>query len=796
MYECLQGTFWIGTESVGLIRLDMNSGQVRTFAVDQQDPTALQGAQIWDMLEDRQGRFWVATATAGLHLLDRRTGKFQQFAHRFDDPSSLSSNNVKCLHEDEKGRLWVGTTQGLNVFDDATQTWRRYLEGRDLPNGVIYSILQNEPDVFWMSTNFGLIMFHPSDGSYTHFTDEDGLQSNEYNTATYFRDDQGQMFFGGINGLTTFHPRDIPTDRTPPQIAFTDFLINNQPLPIDPESDDQLALKASLNHIDSLRLPYTKSMFSIEFAGLHFANPNQNQYVYRMHGWDEMWIETSARHRRATYSKLPPGTYRFQVRASNRDHVWNEEGIELELRVLPPLYLTWWAKSLYVLILVACVLFYLRRSQMELMRQRQLAEDRRLLAERESDLARHLEREVSAQTRDLKEKNLQMEILDEMARTINRETSLARFVSRVLEVTQFIHFVERTRVLFKLPGESSFQYFDVVGEDVSKTEPQQVSEEDFAKQFLEQSESLGDDLFFWEGSENGVARQKLILNLQNEDLTLGYLLFEIQNSDEAIKVRDFKLLRRLKAHLVSAFVKNCMLEELEALNQRKNEFLGIAAHDLRSPLQGIVLSTEYMEELLEDDAFDQEEFKAILKRVLDTSGKMVYLLDGLLDISAIESGKVTLDLKPLVLNEEVQETMRHFSHAAREKQIDLRLDATEQYQVLADRFKLSEILDNLISNAIKYTQPGGKVTIAFEVVQGQLVTHVIDTGQGLSEADLQSVFTSFQRLSAQPTAGESSTGLGLAIAKKIVEAHGGKIWVKSKQGEGATFSFSLPLNAN
>jgi signal transduction histidine kinase len=113
-------------------------------------------------------------------------------------------------------------------------------------------------------------------------------------------------------------------------------------------------------------------------------------------------------------------------------------------------------------------------------------------------------------------------------------------------------------------------------------------------------------------------------------------------------------------------------------------------------------------------------------------------------------------------------------------------------KVMADRARLAEILDNLISNAVKYTLPGGRVRVSCEAHERELVTHVEDTGQGFDEAELGGVFAG-QRMSSRPTGGESSTGLGLVIVKKLVELHGGRIWVTSRKGEGSTFSFSLPL---
>jgi len=123
------------------------------------------------------------------------------------------------------------------------------------------------------------------------------------------------------------------------------------------------------------------------------------------------------------------------------------------------------------------------------------------------------------------------------------------------------------------------------------------------------------------------------------------------------------------------------------------------------------------------------------------------------------------------------------------------VDTTELPHVNADAVRIGEVLDNLVSNAVKYTQPGGTVRISCERRDGDIVTHVEDNGQGLGEDDLREIFRTFKKLSARPTGGETSTGLGLAIVKRIVEIHGGSIWVTSEKGKGARFSFALPARA-
>jgi signal transduction histidine kinase len=239
-----------------------------------------------------------------------------------------------------------------------------------------------------------------------------------------------------------------------------------------------------------------------------------------------------------------------------------------------------------------------------------------------------------------------------------------------------------------------------------------------------------------------------------------------------------------------------MLEELSELNDKKSEFLGMAAHDLRNPLGLITAWTRLTMNLIERDRFDPDKGLANLKRVVYVAEEMTRLVNDLLDISAIEAGKIDLRRQPESLVSILRECEQMYSGIAGDKDISLDVQPQEGLpEVNVDRPRIFEVLDNLLSNAIKYTHPGGSVRVSCEAVSSELVTHVEDTGQGLSGDDLKGLFAGFSKLSPKPTGGETSTGLGLAIAKKIVELHGGRIWVESEHGRGSRFSFSLPLEA-
>jgi signal transduction histidine kinase len=228
--------------------------------------------------------------------------------------------------------------------------------------------------------------------------------------------------------------------------------------------------------------------------------------------------------------------------------------------------------------------------------------------------------------------------------------------------------------------------------------------------------------------------------------------------------------------------------ELERLNREKNRFLGMAAHDLRNPLHTILGYSDFLIQI--SDQPEQQEYLQIIRNV---SQFMTRLVDDLLDVTKIEAGDLQLEYDPVNLADLITFNLAINRPLAAQKQIEIiyQLDETVP-MALVDSAKIEQVLNNLISNAIKFSEPGNRVVIRLERVEENFLISVKDDGAGIAPEQQSRLFQPFQQ-GKTGTNGEKSTGLGLVIVKRIVEGHGGKIWFESELGQGTTFFVSMPL---
>jgi PAS domain S-box-containing protein len=344
-----EGTIWIGTDGGGVNRYDQRTGKFARYQNDPGDSTSLSNDYARILFINRAGDLWIGTYGGGLNRLDRNTGRFVRYRNNPLNPASLNNDFIMSLNEDASGNLWVGTNGGgLNRLNPVSGTFSAYTEKNGLPNNLIYGILVDDTGNIWIASNRGLSRLDTRTGRIRNYDPSDGLQSNEFSGGAYYQGKKGEMFFGGVSGFNSFFPKDIKDNPLLPPVVITGLQIGNSPVGIGQKVEGITVLDKSITEIKSLTLPARFRMISLEFAALHYVAPEKNQFAYKMDGLEKDWNYVGRR-RFVSYTNLPPGTYTFRVKASNNDGVWNEQGIALNIRIVPPLWRTRWFQGLLLL---------------------------------------------------------------------------------------------------------------------------------------------------------------------------------------------------------------------------------------------------------------------------------------------------------------------------------------------------------------------------------------------------------------------------------------------------------------
>lgn len=387
-------TMWVGTDK-GLSRFNRETDNFTNFQYDFNDPNSLSSDRVSYIFEDSDGVIWVGTGPTsrdayvagarGLNRYQPESQNFRVYQNDQDDPSSISNNWIRVIFEDSSKRLWIGANNGLNLMNREQGTFKYYLKKDGLPGAVVTGILEDDHGRLWLSTYDGLSCFNPETENFLNYDVSDGLQHSRFNQNAFFKAPDGKMIFGGVSGLNIFHPDEIKPDPYQPPVVMTGMDLFNTPVAIGPQSP----LKKNIALIEDLVLDYNQNDLTLHFAALHFRKPEKNRYSFYLENYEKDWNQANYR-RSAHYTNLDPGNYIFRVKASNKDDVWNEEGLGLKITILPPWWLTWWAFALYVAAFAASVYalirIQLRRAQFKMAVAAQ--KEREMANLREAQLAR------------------------------------------------------------------------------------------------------------------------------------------------------------------------------------------------------------------------------------------------------------------------------------------------------------------------------------------------------------------------------------------------------------------------
>lgn len=396
-----QNGWWIGTEN-GLYFLDKQLNSY-SYHYNPKDPNSLTKGEINCLYEDVYGTLWVGT-TEGLCYLRYGSAVFNRVSNKWVSTTE-NPNNIHCIRKDSHGHLWAGTHDyGLMYVDTVSNMLKPLPVETGLSDIIIRGIVEDDAGNLWLSGQDNIMKVLQENPG----TDTSRLAVTNYGAASWagtteylnaaVKTRNGDILFGGINGIVRFNPATMFNNTARPQVILTGMLIKNIPVNV---SDKNSPLKQSVTYTDHITLTHDQAYFTLHFAALNYINPASNQFAYKMEGlhsdnkWHYVGHQTSA-----TFTNLDPGNYVFKVKAANNDGLWSKTPTALHIKVLPPLWRTWYAYLFYLLVLAGLLLWYYYYTarttalKHEILKQQAFREKERELAQNKMDFFTNISHDI------------------------------------------------------------------------------------------------------------------------------------------------------------------------------------------------------------------------------------------------------------------------------------------------------------------------------------------------------------------------------------------------------------------
>ncbi len=688
--------------------------------------------RYWAIHEDSNQILWIGSG-GGLIKYD---AKIQSATHIPFNTDTTVTGTIKYIHEDTKNHLWLATEGGgLHKFNKKTENFISFYQRDGLPSNTLWGILEDNENNLWISTNNGLSKFNPTTKKFKNFHKSDGLQDNIFRRGACYKSDDGELFFGGANGVTSFYPDLIHDNPYLPQVVITKLFLANQPVDIKQVYKKDTILKHAIAYTENITLHHTNKDFTIEFAALHFAAPEDNEYEYILEGYDETWNKTDSKRRYATYTNMPSGDYTFKVKAANNDEVWNHMGATIHIHITPPFYKKSWFYMLVAGIIIIVLVLIIKS------REKALKKEMKFLRT----------------------------LMDNIPDTIFFKNRECRYTI-INKAQAMLLGVKNPR---KIKGKTDFNFFDKKNAEKRYNEEKELIKT--GKAIFNKTEEITID----KKTKRWVSTSKIPIINSSGNIT-G--LLGISRDITKMKLNEIEL--------------KAAKEKAEESDRLKSAFLSNMSHEIRTPMNAIIgfsnlLSDEYLTKKERDRylQYIQNSGHSLLTLIND-------IIDvAKIESNQLEIKHDIFDLH-IILEELFTYYKQQIKD--QEKEIKFTLEKPNKdksFFIYTDPQRIKQVLSNLLSNAIKFTEKG-YIKFGYQTETNKLLFYVTDSGIGIEKDKQKLIFERFSHFEERFKKNISGTGLGLSISRSIITLMEGEIWVDSQPGKGASFYFKIPYKAN
>lgn len=345
---------WLGSLQHGLFLFDKTNEYtyIKRLRIGDKGTDQQKSNRISYLLKDRKNTVWAGTYN-GLHVFNPDDSTLVIAEEYFKIEGEFTGNIITCIDEDSKGNLWIGTPNGLNKLHETNPNVFEveiFTESDGLASNFIKGISHDRDGNIWFSTNVGISkLSYGQEVEVVNFDETDGVNGKNFTEASVYRNKKGEIFFGGTDGLTYFHPRDIIQIDKISKPVFTRLNVLNKP--VQAGDEEQKILERSISRTQKVTLSYRQNNFELGFSALDYRSMGGNGYKYKLENHDNSWNFIGSK-RYVNFNNLRPGEYKLLVSCSNSHNVWNDEPAELYIEITPPIWQTWYALLLYILLVV------------------------------------------------------------------------------------------------------------------------------------------------------------------------------------------------------------------------------------------------------------------------------------------------------------------------------------------------------------------------------------------------------------------------------------------------------------